>query len=64
MISIFDMMHDERHYGYVLDKRYDWLNMLIKMEQKNPQRFKEFKYSRATMYHYLDRIQQEQNVYD
>ena len=31
MISIFDMMHDERRYGYVLDKRYDWLNMLIKM---------------------------------
>ena len=64
MISIFDLMHDERRYGYVLDKRYDWLNMLIKMEQKNPQRFREFKYSRATMYHYLDRIQQEQNVYD
>jgi len=57
-------MHDERRYGYVLDKRYDWLNMLIKMEKKNPQRFREFKYSRETMYHYLDRIQQEQNVYD
>jgi len=64
MISLFDLMHDERRYGYVLDKRYDWLNMLIKMEQKNPRRFKEFKYSRATMYHYLDRIQQEQNIYD
>jgi len=64
MISLFDLMHDERHYGYVLDKRYDWLNMLIKMEKKNPRRFKEFKYSRATMYHYLDRIQQEQNIYD
>jgi len=34
------------------------------MEKKNPRRFKEFKYSRATMYHYLDRIQQEQNIYD
>jgi hypothetical protein len=64
MISIFDIMHDERRYGYVLDKRYDWLNMLIKMEKKNPRRFKEFKYSRETMYYYLDRIQQEQNVYD
>ena len=64
MISIFDIMHDERRYGYVLDKRYDWLNMLTKMEKKNPQRFKEFRYSRETMYHYLDRIQQEQNVYD
>jgi len=58
MFSIYDIMHDERRYGYVLDKRYDWLNMLIKMEQKNPRRFKEFKYSRATMYHYLYRIQQ------
>jgi hypothetical protein len=64
MISLFDLMHDERRYGYVLDKRYDWLNMLIKMEQKNPRRFKEFQYSRETMYHYLDRIQQEQNIYD
>jgi len=64
MISLFDLMHDERRYGYVLDKRYDWLNMLIKMEKKNPRRFEEFKYSRATMYHYLDRIQQEQNIYD
>ena len=64
MISIFDMMHDERRYGYILDKRYDWLNLLIKMEKKNPQRFCEFKYSKSTMYHYLDRIQQEQNVYD
>ena len=64
MISIFDMMHDERRYGYILDKRYDWLNFLIKMEKKNPQRFREFRYSRETMYHYLDRIQQEQNVYD
>lgn len=64
MISIFDMMHDERRYGYVLDKRYDWLNMLIKMEQKNPRRFREFRYSKQTFYHYLDRIQQEQNLYD
>ena len=64
MISIYDIMHDERRYGYVLDKRYDWLNMLIKMEQKNPRRFREFRYSKQTFYHYLDRIQQEQNLYD
>jgi 23S rRNA maturation-related 3'-5' exoribonuclease YhaM len=64
MISIYDIMQDERRYGYVLDKRYDWLNMLIKMEKKNPRRFKEFKYSKQTFYHYLDRIQQEQNIYD
>jgi len=64
MLSIYDIMHDERRYGYVLDKRYDWLNMLITMEKKNPRRFREFRYSKQTMYHYLDRIQQEQNIYD
>lgn len=64
MISIFDLFHDERRYGWVVDKRYDWINMLTKMEKKNPQRFKDFKYSRETIYHYLDRVQQEQNIYD
>lgn len=64
MISLFDMFHDERRYGWVVDKRYDWINMLIQMEEKNPLRFKEFKYSKQTIYHYLDRVQQEQNIYD
>ena len=64
MISIFDLFHDERRYGWVVDKRYDWINMLHKMQKSNPRRFKEFKYSQETIYHYLDRIQQEQNVYD
>ena len=64
MISIFDLMHDERRYGWVVDKRYDWINMLSKMQKNNPRRFKEFHYSQETIYHHLDRIQQEQNVYD
>jgi len=64
MISIFDLFHDERRYGWVVDKRYDWINMLSKMQKINPQRFKEFKYSQETIYHHLDRIQQEQNLYD
>jgi hypothetical protein len=64
MNSIFDQFHDERRYGWVVDSRYQWINMLHKMEKSNPRRFKEFKYSKATLYHYLDRIQQEQNVYD
>lgn len=64
MFSIFDLFHDERRYGWIVDKRYDWINMLIKMEEKNPLRFKEFKYSKQTIYHYLDRVQQEQNIYD
>ena len=64
MISIFDLLHDERRYGWVVDKRYDWINMLSKMQKTNPQRFREFKYSQETIYHHLDRIQQEQNLYD
>lgn len=64
MMTIFDMMHDERRYGWVVDKRYDWINMLNKMQKNNPQRFKEFQYSQETIYHHLDRIQQEQNLYD
>jgi len=64
MISLFDLMHDERRYGWIVDSHYQWINMLTKMEKSNPRRFREFKYSRETMYHYLDRIQQEQNIYD
>ena len=64
MISLFDLMHDERRYGWVVDSRYQWINMLTKMQKNNPQRFKEFQYSQETIYHHLDRIQQEQNVYD
>ena len=64
MISMYDLMHDEQHYGWVVDKRYDWINMLTKMKEGNPQRFEEFQYSNQTIYHYLDRLQQEQNTYD
>ncbi len=64
MFSIHDVLHDERRYGWVVDKRYDWINMLIKMQEKQPQRFREFKYSQATIYHHIDRLQQEQNAYD
>ena len=64
MISIFDLLHDERRYGWIVDSRYQWINMLYKMEKNNPRRFKEFKYSKATLYHHLDRVQQEQNLYD
>ena len=64
MISIYDMMQDERRYGWIVDSRYQWINMLTKMQKNNPQRFKEFKYSQETIYHHLDRIQQEQNLWD
>ncbi len=63
-MTIFDMFHDERRYGWVVDSRYQWINMLTKMQKNNPRRFKEFQYSQETIYHYLDRIQQEQNLYD
>jgi len=64
MISIFDQFYDERRYGWVVDKHYDWINMLSKMQKTNPRRFKEFCYSSGDIYHHLDRIQQEQNIYD
>jgi len=64
MISIFDLMHDERRYGWVVDSRYQWINLLSKMEQSNPQRFEEFQYSQASIYHHIDRLNQEQNTYD
>jgi len=55
---------NDAHYGYIVNTHYDYVNLLIKMENKNPQRFEEFRYTKASIYHYLDRIQQEQNVYD
>lgn len=64
MFSIFDVFHDERRYGWVVDKHYDWINMLSTMKKKNPSRFKEFQYSEIDIYHHLDRIQQEQQMYD
>jgi hypothetical protein len=64
MMTIFDIFHDERRYGWVVDSRYQWINMLIKMQNSNPQRFDEFKYSQQTIYHYIDRLNQEQNIYD
>jgi hypothetical protein len=64
MMTIFDLFHDERRYGWVVDKRYDWINMLNKMQKNNPRRFKEFQYSQETIYHYIDRLNQEQNLND
>jgi len=63
-MTIFDLQQDERRYGWVVDKRYDWINMLTKMQKNKPQRFEEFQYSQATIYHHLDRVQMEQNLYD
>jgi hypothetical protein len=59
-MTIFDFFHDERRYGWVVDTRYQWINMLLKMKDKNPKRFKEFQYSMTTFYHHLDRVQMEQ----
>lgn len=63
-MTIYDLIQDQAHYGYVVNTRYDAINMLTKMEKYKPERFKEFAYSKATIYHYLDRVQQEQNTYD
>jgi len=64
MMTIFDLFHDERRYGWIVDSRYQWINMLTKMQKNNPRRFKEFKYSQETIYHHIDRLNQEQNLYD
>jgi hypothetical protein len=55
---------NDTHYGWVVNTHYEWMNMLVKMKESKPDRFKEFDYSHSTIYYYLDRIQQEQNVYD
>jgi hypothetical protein len=55
---------NEMHYGYIVNTHYDAINMLTKMQQNNPRRFKEFEYSTATIYHHIDRLNQEQNIYD
>ena len=55
---------NEQHYGWVVNTHYDWVNMLTKMKSKQPERFQNFHYSNQTIYHYLDCIQQEQNIHD
>jgi 23S rRNA maturation-related 3'-5' exoribonuclease YhaM len=55
---------NEEHYGWIINTHYEWLNMLTKMEQNNPRRFNEFNYSKSSFYHYLDKLQHEQNLYD
>ena len=64
MMTIFDLFHNEAHYGKVVNSRYDWINMLTKMQKSKPHRFEEFHYSNATIYHHIDRVQHEQNIYD
>jgi hypothetical protein len=64
MKTQYDLLQDENHYGWVVDKRYDWINMLTKMKQNKPQRFEEFKYSNETIYFHIDRLNQEQNLDD
>jgi hypothetical protein len=55
---------NESHYGWVINTHYDWINMLTKMENMKPQRFREFQYSKTIIYDYLDRLQHEQNLHD
>jgi hypothetical protein len=57
------MMNDS-YYGHMINTHYDWVNMLNTMKQNKPQRFEEFQYSQETIYHYLDKLQQEQNLVD
>jgi hypothetical protein len=55
---------NDSHYGQMINHHYDWVNMLNTLEQNKPQRFEEFQYSQQTIYHYLDKLQYEQHIYD
>ena len=55
---------NDAHYGYVVNTYWDHINMLSRMKDKNPERFNSFKYSNETIYHYIDKLQHKQNVYD
>lgn len=55
---------NDQHYGWVINTHYDWINMLNSMKERNPRRFNEFEYNNETIYHYLDRLQHEQHLYD
>ena len=55
---------NDTHYGWVVNTHYEWVNMLVKMKENKPERFEHFNYSHSTIYHYLDKIQQEQNLHD
>lgn len=51
-------------YGSVINSYYDWINMLNSLKDKNPNRFEEFSYSDETIYHYLEKVEQEQHTLD
>jgi hypothetical protein len=55
---------NEAHYGYVINTYWDNLNMLSKMQDKNPQRFEAFKYSQGHIYDMIDKLQHQQNLQD
>ena len=55
---------NDAHYGFVVNTYWDHINMLSRMKDKNPQRFNNFRYSNETIYHYIDKLQQEQHIYD
>lgn len=55
---------NESHYGHTINCYYNWINMLNSMKTNKPQRFDEFQYSNETIYHYLDRLHQEQHLHD
>lgn len=62
--KIMNFIFDERRYGWLVDKHYDSINMLMKMQLMNPRRFNEFQYTNSTIYDYIDRVQNQQNTYD
>lgn len=55
---------NEAHYGYYVNCLWDNLNMLTRMQDKNPHRFEAFSYSQTDIYAMIDRLQHEQNLND
>jgi hypothetical protein len=54
---------NDNHYGWVVNTHY-YYNMLTRMKDKNPRRFREFQYSRTHIYDCIHKLQHEQNLQD
>jgi hypothetical protein len=54
---------NDAYYGWGVDCDWDWLNLLIEMKAKNPQRFYAF-YNDASIYYYMEKLQDRQHTLD
>ena len=54
----------DAHVGWIINTHYDTINMLTRMQDKNPHRFEAFSYSQTDIYAMIDRLQHQQHIYD